>query len=215
MSLPDNVCSSAPVAGPYIGPRALPVTGLVDYEHGGVAIQDPSRGLAFQTWRARVIGEGIYLSAPNTSEFLAYQASAEITEVSLAFDQNMRPTIAFVEGGRAKLLWYDSAIPGETVTDLAADVITPRVALDDKRQSQLGISDIILAYLRDGALYYRQQRDRFLVEIDPTADMPEEEREAARAQVAASGGLIKIGMNRQLRLQFMLAYGTSASTSSA
>lgn len=210
MSLPSDVFSTTPVLGQFTGPRALPVSGLVDYEHGGVAIQDPSRGLMYQTWRARVIGRDIFLSAPNTPEFVAYAGSAIITEVSLAFDQNMRPAIAFVEGGRAKLLWYDSAIPGETVTELAAAVITPRVALDDKRQSQLGISDIILAYLRDGALYYRQQRDRFLVEIDPTADMPEEEREAARAQVAASGGLIKIGMNRQLRLQFMLAYGISA-----
>src|SRR5690554_2714595 len=120
MSLPDNVLSTEPIAAQFNGPRALPVTGLLDYEHGGVAIQDPSRGLMYQTWRARVIGQDILLGAPNTPEFVAYAGSASITEVSLAFDQNMRPTIAFVEGGRAKLLWYDSAIPGETVTELAA-----------------------------------------------------------------------------------------------
>jgi len=213
--MPADTLSTSPVPAVFTGPRAMPVQNLVDFEYGGIGIQDPSRGLMYQVWRCRVIGNSLILDAPNTPAFSIHDGAAPLTEVSLAFDQNMRPTIAFVEGGRAKLLWYDSAIPGETVTELAAGVITPRVALDDKRQSQLGISDIILAYLRDGGLYYRQQRDRFLVEIDPTADMPEEEREAARAQVAASGGLIKIGMNRQLRLQFMLAYGTSASTSSA
>src|SRR5690606_40837110 len=126
MSLPDHVLSVVPVASQFSGSRALPVTGLVDYEVGGVALHNPSKGLLYQTWRARVLGQDILLGAPNTPEFVVYAGSATITEVSLAFDQNMRPTIAFVECGRAKLLWYDSAIPGETVTELAADVITDR-----------------------------------------------------------------------------------------
>src|SRR5690606_40239316 len=85
MSLPDHVLSVVPVASQFSGSRALPVTGLVDYEVGGVALHNPSKGLLYQTWRARVLGQDILLGAPNTPEFVVYAGSATITEVSLAF----------------------------------------------------------------------------------------------------------------------------------
>lgn len=189
--LPGNTLSSIPSPAPFIGARALPVTGLVDYEDGGIAIQDPSKGLMYQIWRARVLGNDLVLDAPSV-EPVAIYSGEDITEVSLAFDQNMRPTVAFVEAGEAKLLWYDSAVPGQVITTLASDVQDPRVSLDDKRQSQLAVSDIILGYLRDGKLYCRQQRDRFQIErlLDEGPHV----------------GLIKIGMNRGLRLQFWMRY---------
>lgn len=189
--LPDNTQSSRPVPALFSGARALPVTGLVDYEHGGIAIQDPSRGLLYQIWRAQVLGNDVVLDAQNVAPFVLY-SGANITEISLAFDQNMRPVIAFVEDGRAKMQWYDTAQSAQVVTTLDAAVINPRVALDDKRESQSGISDIVLGYIKNGVCYYREQRDRFTVE-----------------RVFDEGphvGLIKIGMNRGLRFQFWFRY---------
>ncbi len=187
--LPDNVLSSAPVNAAFSGARALPVTRLVDYEDGGVAIQDPSQGSQYQRWRGRLLGNEIILDAPEVEPFAVY-SGADITEFSFTFDQNMRPAIAFVQNGVAKLRWFDSQAGQQVITDIGAGVITPRVTLDDKRFTQSANSDIILSYVRDGGLYYRQQRDRFTIE--------------RLLDAGPHKGLIKIGMGSNLRLQFLM-----------
>lgn len=201
--LPNGTLSTIPVPARFSGARSLPITKTIDYEDGGIAFSDPSQGLLYQRWRARIVGEDVVFDAPTVAPVVVFSQPG-VTEISFTFDQNMRPVIAFVAGGRGYLRWYDTAVGDQVVTPLATDVITPRVTLDDKRSMQSAISDIILAYKRGSNLYYRQQRDRFTIEYDPTADMPEPERTETRALIARSGGLIKIGMSRQLRLQFML-----------
>lgn len=202
--LPQNILSATPIESGFIGGRSLPVRDVVDYEVGGIAIQDPSKGLLYQYWRARILNNAsdIVLDAEHVAPFTIISGN-NITEVSLSFDRNMRPVIAYVENGTAKLNWYDTEQGRQTTTDYPG-IVTPRVSHDDKRQLQSLVSDVIFAYIRDGGLYYRQQRDRFQVEIDPTEDMLEPNRAAIRAQIAASAGLVKIGLNRQLRMQFML-----------
>ncbi|WP_444903827.1 hypothetical protein ACJJIU_00270 [Microbulbifer sp. CnH-101-E] len=191
MALPDNALSAQPIFAPFLGGRALPVRAITDYETGGVAIQDTSRGLDYQHWRARVLEDGseIVLDAEQVAPFTVI-TGANITEVSLAFDQNMRPVIAYVEGGTAKLYWYDSSQGAQITTDWPG-LITPRVTLDDKRPTQLHISDVIFAYLKNGDLCYRQQRDRYQSEYVLQQNVP-------------SPGLVKIGLHRQFRLQFLL-----------
>jgi hypothetical protein len=73
-----------------------------------------------------------------------------------------------------------------------SDVITPKCSLDDKRQLQVSRSDIILAYIREGALYARQQRDRFDTEYLLKSDV--------------GGYLRRIGMNVQQRFQFDIGH---------
>ncbi|GAB2899693.1 hypothetical protein ACCI51_18185 [Microbulbifer echini] len=191
MALPENTLSSQPVASPFIGGAALPVRNITDYERGGVAIQDPSKGLNFQTWRARILNDGkaIVLDAQQVRASTVI-SGANITEVSLAFDQNMRPVIAYVEAGTAKLYWYDSSQNAQVTTTFAG-FITPRVSLDDKRPLQQHISDVIFAYLKNGNLYHRRQRDRYGTEY-------------LLASNVSSPGLVKIGMSRNFRLQFLL-----------
>jgi len=185
--LPDNEPSLSLVRGSFIGGRAYPVTNFVDYESGGVGIQDPSKGMLYQTWRARLENDHVYISSENTPEYSIFSGSG-ITEISFSFDQNMRFTLAYVESGNAKLYWYDSTISGMRVTNFGASVLNPRVTMDDKRSSQSSTNDIIFAYVRDGAIYYRQQRDRFQVE---------------RFIQGGVSKLKKIGMNDKLRLQFL------------
>ena len=187
--LPGNVLSTQEVRGTMTGARAMAVTKYIDYEDGGVAINDSSQGNQYQVWRARLIRDQVLLSAQNTDEFVLYEAPG-ITEISFTFDQNMRPVLSFMQAGRAKLRWYDPSAGGQVVTDLPATAITPRVILDDKREKQSSLSDVIIAYVRDGGLYYRQQRDRYQIE-----------------RLLASGitsGLLRIGFSDQLRLQFMM-----------
>lgn len=207
--MPGNVLSTVPVRARFAGAAGLGVTSTVDYCDGGIAIQDASEGLLYQRWRARLFDAGkltshVLLDARNTPEFQLFAAPGMV-QISIAFDQNMRPALAYVDGAGSHLSWYDSTIPGMTV--IGVNGTTPRIAMDDPRllgSNGYQTNDIILGYKRDGRLYYRQQRDRFGEEFDPTEDLPEPQRTEQRALIAASGGLIKIGMNRQLRLQFMM-----------
>lgn len=188
MAIPEGRLSSEPVEGRYIGAASFATNDLLDYEDGGIGIQDPSEGLNYQRWMARVIngGTGIALSADNTPEFTLIEGE-DITHVALAFDSNMRPVVAFVDGGMAKLYWYDTSVSENVITEYP-NIQNPRLTTDDKRAMQSGIRDVIFAYQRNGGLYYRQQRDRYQAEY--------------LLQESAPGVLKKVGMTNRLRLQF-------------
>ncbi|WP_443690423.1 hypothetical protein [Pseudomonas sp.] len=187
--MPDNVLSSQTVRGNIVGARALAVTPIVDYEDGGVALNDSTRGNQYQIWQALLIKDQVLISAPNTPEFVMF-AGPGLTEISLTFDQNMRPVLAFMQSGVARYRWYDPTVGAQIVTDLPAGSITPKVILDDKRQTQTSNCDVILAYVRAGGLYYRQQRDRYQIERLLTDGV--------------TTSLLRIGFSDQLRLQFMM-----------
>ncbi len=187
--IPGETLSSRPVPAAFVGARALAVTRTVDYEDGGIGISDPSQGSLYQRWRGRLIEGRVWLDAANAAPYPWLDALGT-TEFSFTFDQNMRPAIAFVQNGVAKLRWFDSQAGQQVTTDIGAGVITPRVTLDDKRFTQSANSDIILAYVRDGALYYRQQRDRFTIE--------------RLLDAGPHKGLIKIGMGSNLRLHWLM-----------
>lgn len=159
-----------------------------DYELGGVALHDPSQGLRYQKWTCEVVGDDIKLYGEIAPVIIAFTRSG-VTEVSLAFDQNMNPFIAFVQNGDAKFWWYDTAVQAQIFTDLNGE--RPRTALDDKRKLQSGSSDIILCYTRTGTLYMRQQRDRFTIEYQLATDVV--------------GTIRRIGMNRINRFQIEMA----------
>lgn len=186
--LPNNQLSSIPQRAPFVekvNRRTIP---LVDYEMGGHAVGDASGGLQEQLWTVRSDGVGVYLSAENVAEFLLFSAT-DITQVSLAFDQNMQPAIAFVDSGVAKLRWFDSAVPGYVTTTFTG-AVNPRVSVDEKRPQFLLNSDIVLAYTKTNNLYIRYQRDRFLTEYLLAS--------------AVDAELISIGMNTGGRFQFRL-----------
>jgi hypothetical protein len=86
-----------------------------------------------------------------------------VTDVSLAFDSNMQPVIAYLEDGVCKLRWFRLLINGFQ-TDAFAGCITPKCSTDDKRETQEGASDVIFSYVRAGNLYWRTQRDNYEIE---------------------------------------------------
>jgi len=193
--IPEDELSTVPVPSSYAGARSLSITKTVDYEDGGIGIQDVSQGLLYQRWRARLFRAGtvdsyVMLDAQNVAEFVELELP-NMTEVSFSFDQSMRPAIAFVQNGIAKLWWYDSSVPGMTITEIGDGIITPRITYDDKRylgSNIYSISDLILGYVLDDNLYIRIQRDRFTVPYLLAENVKP---------------LIKIGFSRQLRVQFM------------
>lgn len=186
--MPGNTLSSQFIGAPFVGARSLEVSDILDYEDGGVALNDASQGLQVKAWRGRLIGDSVVLDADGVAPVTIYTGQG-ITEISFSFDQNMRPVLAFVRDGLPFLRWFDGTVNQTVNYPLPTDAITPRVTLDDKRATQIGVSDVIVAYVRDGKLCTRQQRDRFLIEY-VHSDVPK--------------GLIKIGMNTKDRLQFLV-----------
>lgn len=193
--MPDNVLSTTPVPARFVGARAGATSRTIDYEDGGVAIQDPSEGMLYQRWTARLFNSDmvdsyVALSAREVPEFV-WLTVPYMTEISFSFDANMQPVVAYVAGGQAFLNWFDSADSIYKTTALDPEAITPRVSLDDKRyvaSNGYQISDVILAYVRAGNLYTRIQRERY---------------ETERLMATDVKPLIKVGMSRALRLQFM------------
>jgi hypothetical protein len=199
MSLPGDALSSVGVIANFLAPDTLGRSdGLEDYERAGIGLNDPSQGLLVKNWRVRALNSSneIRVAAePYTTETSLISAS-NITEVSLAFDQNMRPAIAYIENGQAKLYWYDSVAEAQVTTTLAADITSVFLTMDDKRapSTALNLNDVLLFYVRGAALYYRQQRDRFNTERFLTTLLDS----AAR--------LRKVGMSTGYRVQMQVIY---------
>ncbi len=177
--IPEGRLSSSVDRSRYLSPtdRERPRY-HVDWEMGGIAISDASQGLQVRTWCAETqypSGSTIELyPEKHPTEAQTWVTDMDITEVSLAFDQNMRPLIAYVAGGTAKLFWYDTNLADYTTTAFAG-MKSPVVTLDDKRATatRLGQSDVLLLYITGaGELAYRQQRDRFGTEYILDANPP-------------------------------------------
>lgn len=166
MSLPDNRLSTTPVPDDFVGAGAATILDrLRDYEEGPIAEQDPTQGLIYQEWRSYIKEGAIWLEADNTPPRIVYQTEGELTDISIAFNQNGDLHYAYVEDGVAKLYYYDSVTGSFQTLTLPAGTRTPKITLDDKRRQALATSDVILSYIKsDNALYYRQQRERFQVE---------------------------------------------------
>ena len=193
--LPADSLSTSAVPSNYLFPDILPPADDLDYELGGIGLNDPSAGMLFQVWTGRLVIDPLtdvgsfFLSAPNTPEVLTL-AGVGISDISFCFDQNMQPFVAFVQAGQAKYRWFDPTVNLQIITDLPAGTGTPRSCLDDKRFLQNSISDVILTYTRSGNLYYRQQRDRYGVEYLLATEVV--------------GQVLQVGMNVGNRLQFAL-----------
>lgn len=185
--IPNHTFMMAPPSSPFLWGAELLSTATESWEMGGVGISDPSGGLTYQLWHGVLdLGTGtVLLDAPNTPQFVLY-SEAGITQMDFSFDQNMKPCLAFTKNGVAYFWWYNVVnLQYETITLTGA--MTPLTLLDDKRADLLGSSDIILFYLRDGRLYYREQRDRFTIEYD--------------SQITGVKRLVRVGFTQGLRVQ--------------
>ena len=167
--LPDNTLASQSVESFLLSPDNINrINRKVDFEIGPIALNDVTSGVMFQNWKAWIEDNGTKVfCAPesNLANKTLLVTDVGISEISLTFDQLARPQLAYMAGTMCKLWWYNSETASQVTTEFPG-VVSPMVSLDDKRQSSTGASDIIFAYCKAGNLYYRQQRDRYLIERD-------------------------------------------------
>lgn len=193
----DGELSSKAVVAGSVDPVKRPGDFLIDYERGGLGLNDPSAGLTVQLWKLHVERDptltnqwNFYVDSPvNGTQFL-FSASA-VKEAALAFDQNMRPFVVYVENTTTKMWWYDPTIPGQTITTLGTGFRSPRCTTDEKRAWHLADSDIQLWYVRGSNLCVRYQRERFTVEH-------------AKKVVGPQAELVSVTMSTNGRLQLRL-----------
>lgn len=189
--LPDNILSTSVVYAPFIQTRiAKQSAPFVDYELGGVALNDPSGGLSVQLWTLRKVGsELVVFNEAGAGTGVITVPTAE--RVGLAFDQNMRPMIAYSTPLGGFLYWFDTFLNAFTTTQIPGATYL-RITMDERRDVLLNNSDVILAYHVGTSLRYRQQRDRFQTERTLVADL------------GPNTTLTAVAMNVAYRLQFKL-----------
>lgn len=189
--LPNNAISLVPEPASYQVPDTVDNQSVQSFEYGGIAINDASQGRLYQVWRAYLDAAGAYC-APSVAgtPVTTLVVGTGITFVSIGFDSNMAPALAYLQAGVMKFRWFNS-VSSSFQTDTHADWTSCRVSTDDKRRGNEGQSDVIVGYTRAGVCYWRQERDRYSVEY-----------------TAGPSGLrilTRLGMGVQERMQFELS----------
>ncbi len=191
MALPGNVLVEPFQPAPFDEPDDVPRVPLTtDLELGGTALNDPSFGLQVKDWKFFYSAlEDVVVAPAAGGAGTALCNRLGVTEVSGAFDQNMNPAVAFVDGTGAWLWFFDTTLNDYTFLELPAGVRTPFLTMDDKRPTANTYNDILLFYVLNTNLCYRQQRNRFQVE---------------RVLYSFNGpqvDILRVGMNKGLRVQ--------------
>lgn len=203
MAMPDNRLSTTPVIANYLIPEGVRPHPINSKERGPIAIEDTTEGLLYQNWDM--------IWDPNTGDFTVTPEdvgtpsivanAAGVTYSSFTFDQAGRVSLTYVNNVSSYLIWYDTAVAQTVLTDLGADVRTPNIYLDDKRQTQNVVNDMLLIYTKEKpaagpyALYMKRQRDRFLTEYELQDNLP-------------AWYINAIGMNTGQRVQIRLSSAT-------
>jgi hypothetical protein len=169
VSIPDDRLSTTILEAEYLDPDGRDRELDEDYEMGPVDVNDPSLGLMYQVWKLTYNPGTSDLSITSEITLQTYVGVLNIpnlTQCSLAFDQSGHLNISYTAAGVAFRFWYDTSIADHVTTNLGADVIGPQLTLDDKRDMEVGVSDVLMWYTRQQPdlsynLYYTQQRDRY------------------------------------------------------
>lgn len=147
------------VPAPFIAPRRKSLTR--DFEWGGVALQNVSKGLLYKVWEAYYSGRDIYISNGTTAHLVVRDIDAP-TYISLAFDVNMNYALAYIVGGTLYWKWFDS-VSGTYTTTAYANITSVHCSLDDPRAGADTWNDVVLFYTSNDNLYYRLQRERYTI----------------------------------------------------
>lgn len=187
--IPGNKLSQVGMRYRWASEQPDPET-LIDYDLGGIAIGDTSKGLQYQLWTFTASDKAVYAQPANGSAVHVFDAVATVQDLSGTFDQNMNTFIAFKQAGQWSYRWYNTQTASMTISDLPVGVDSCKCCLDERRSTETANSDVLIFYTLNNNLYFRMQRDRYQVDY------------LLRAGVG--GQLVRVDMNGINRLQLKL-----------
>ncbi|WP_335983369.1 hypothetical protein [Acinetobacter haemolyticus] len=160
--LPDGELSTSSVYAAFLVPNRIDE--LIDYEWGGIDLYDASQGLQTKLWIC--FYESGVIKAKADQDAYDLITVADVTALSFAFDLNMRPVVTYVVNDEVFLWWYDTSVGEQVTTSFGNTIITPQLALDERREFQSASADVIFAYIKAEQLCIRLQRDRYQIEYE-------------------------------------------------
>lgn len=190
MAMPGNVLVEPFQPAPFDEPDDVPhIPPTEDLELGGTDLNDPSQGLQVKDWKFFLVGNDVAVAPAAGGVATILFTRPNVTWVSGAFDQNMAPAVVFINNDQATLWYFDTVDNAYVFFDLPVGVRTPFLTMDDKRAIANQYNDILLFYVLDTNLCYRQQRNRYQVErILHSFNGPQVD-------------IMRCGMNKGLRVQ--------------
>lgn len=189
------ILSSEDVPDIFVGAKAKSDNSYQDFEDGPINIGDISKGLNYQIWWAEIEDNNKAFLMSNNQAREIFIEQDGISELSLSFDGNGRPIVAFVANNTTFLKWFNSASGIYEITNFGNNLKSPKVFMDDKRPYFQGESDVIFLYVKTNTkeLAYRLQGDRFGVEYIIASNV--------------SGKILRFGMLSNYRLGIRLSQG--------
>lgn len=179
---PDNQLSTSSIYAAFFVPNRIDQ--LIDYEWGGIDLYDSSQGLKVKLWTAYYENGMIKAKTDNVVHDLI--SISDVSALSIAFDLNMQPILSYVVNDEVFLWWYDTAVAQHVTSNFGSSIITPQLSLDERRELNSASADVIFAYIKQGRLCIRLQRDRYQIEYE----------------LGAGQALIQIGMMTNNRFGF-------------
>jgi hypothetical protein len=148
----------------YIGTRINNRTATLDYESGGVALNDATEPYIFDWKCESVTGSLLLYKLENSVWVLKFTYNINHDDFSFTFDQNMNIVISYTYNNIGYIYYFDSKTSSYIHKNIGSDIINPRVTLDDKRYELLYNSEIICCYIKNNNLYIRKQIQDYDIE---------------------------------------------------
>lgn len=147
----------------------------VAYAEGGATLNDASNGLSGYIWKVYIKNNSVYVKREGENIEHKIFDKADITQIDLTFDQNMRPFICYVANNLPYYYHFNAEDSSYSEVALPPEIKFPRAAITHHESHNIPVSDIILAYTREGNLCYRIQRERYkkeyIIATDPKKSM--------------------------------------------
>lgn len=188
--IPGNKLSQVGLKYRWSGIEQPDPTALLDYELGGAALNDVSKGLLYQLWTFSATNKSVYVTPTEGGPIHVFDAANNIEELAGTFDQNMNTFVAFKQNTQWSYRWFNTETAAYAISDLPVGVDSCKCTLDDKRYTETSDSDILIFYTLNDNLYFRMQRDRYAIDY--------------LLREGVGGKLIRVDMNGINRLQLKL-----------
>lgn len=157
----NNAWTDDPLGGTLLPPHDTPQDNPYSAtDLGPISVGNTTQGLTAKQW---YINYNTSTGECTLEGYGVLFVRTGISRVCLTFDFNGRPFVAFEQEGVVWIWWYDPLTSSQVFSQISEGVL-PFARLDERRPEFSTISDIILIYFRNGSMFFRVQRDRFLVE---------------------------------------------------